>query len=201
MLDEVKSIVSLLMKRPITEAIAIQVKSIPGYEHLEIEAGEWIGFDATEDSMTTGEEHGWIEALLVHFLTGHVLAHKLGRVYPGDVTFVLEGQPDGLRRSREPDVSFVTASNVTPTSGFIYGAPDLAVEIISPSQSYDEIFTKVEEYFHAGAKQVWLVLPGQRRIEVHTPDGRVVKYGTSDVLVSGDLLPGFSLKVADIFET
>src|SRR5664279_48986 len=136
MIDEVRTMVNLLMKRPITEEIAMQVKAIPGYKHLEITDGQWVGFEDIEDEMTTGEEHGWIESLLLYFLTTYVLQHKAGRVYPGDVTYVLSGQPDGIDRSREPDVSFVASANVTPSKGFIYVAPDLVVEIVSPSQDY-----------------------------------------------------------------
>jgi Uma2 family endonuclease len=200
MLDEVRTIVNLLMKRPITEEIAMQVKAIPGYKHLEITNGQWVGFDDTEDEMTTGEEHGNIEALLIILMGGHVLSNKLGRVYPGDVTFVLDGQPDGIQISREPDVSFLSAANVTPSKGFIYGAPDLAVEIVSPSQDYDEMFKKSQEYFHAGTRQVWIVLPNLRQIDVLTPDGKVSKNGVSDTISGGNLLPGFTLNVADIFE-
>ncbi len=163
MLDEVRTIVNLLMKRPITEEIAMQVKAIPGYKHLEITNGQWVGFDDIEDEMTTGEEHGNIEALLIILMGGYVLSNKLGRVYPGDVTYVLDGQPNGIEISREPDVSFVSAANVMPSKGFIYIAPDLAVEIISPSQDYDEMAEKAQEYFNAGTKQVWIVIPSMRQ--------------------------------------
>ena len=200
MLEEVRTIVNLLMKRPITEEIAMQVKAIPVYKHLEVTNGQWVGFEDIEDKMTTGEEHGWIEGLLIILLGGHVVAHGLGRIYPGDVTYVLGGQSDGIERSREPDVSFVAAANVTPSKGFIYGAPDLAVEIVSPSQNYDEMLVKAREYFDAGTKQVWIVLPALRQIDVLTHDGKIRKYGVDDVIDGGDLLPGFSLNLADIFE-
>lgn len=200
MLAEVRTIISLLMKRPITEETAIQVKAIPGYEHLEIADGQWVGFESAEDEMTTGEEHGWIESLLIVFLAGFAIAHKLGRVYPGDVTYVLDGQPSGIRALREPDVSFVSEANVTPTKGFVYGTPDLAIEIVSPSQGYPEMLLKAEEYFHAGAKQVWVVLPDLQQIDVLTPEGKVSKNGVSDTISGGALLPGFTLKVADIFQ-
>lgn len=201
MLQEVRAIVALLMKRPITEEIAMQVKSIPGYKHLEITNGEWVGLDKAEDDVTTGEERGWIEALLLHFFTGYVLQHKAGRVYPGDVTFVLNGERGDLRITREPDVAFVAEANVTPTRGFIYRAPDLAVEIISPSQDYDELIEKRDEYFQYGTKQVWIVLPNLKQIQVHLPDGSSRTYKIGQVIPGGDLLPGFTLDVSAIFET
>lgn len=201
MFDEVRTIVALLMKRPITEEIAMQVKSIPGYKHLEITNGEWVGLDKADDEMTTGEEHGWIETLLLHFFTGYALQHKAGRVYPGDVTFVLNGERSDLRITREPDVSFLAEANVTPTRGFIYRAPDLAVEIISPSQDYDEMIEKRDEYFQYGTKQVWIVLPNLKQIEVHLPDGTSKTYRLGQTIPGGDLLPGFTLDVSAIFST
>jgi len=159
MISDVKTIVSLLMKRPITEEIVMQVAQIPGYEHLEITDGNWV-LDKEDDEMTTGEEHGWIEAI----------------------------------------VSFVKQSNITPSQGFIYGAPDLAVEIVSPSQKEPQMLAKANEYFHYGTQVVWLVYPRQKTIEVHTP-GKAIKYGLGDTIPGGDLLPGFSLSVSQVFES
>ncbi len=199
MISDVKTIVSLLMKRPITEEIVMQVAQIPGYEHLEITDGNWV-LDKEDDEMTTGEEHGWLEAILIMLIGGHVFANKLGRVYPGDVTFVLQGNATGIQQQREPDVSFVKQSNITPSQGFIYGAPDLAVEIVSPSQKEPQMLAKANEYFHYGTQVVWLVYPRQKTIEVHTP-GKAIKYGLGDTIPGGDLLPGFSLSVSQVFES
>lgn len=196
----ITSIDELLGIRPITEAMAIEVLTTPGYEHLEIINGEWVGIGQEGDEVTTGEEHGWIESLLIVLIGGFVLANKLGRVYPGDVTFVLEGTPDDIRLMREPDVAFVAQTNVVPTKGFIYRAPDLAIEIISPSQSYSEMTDKIDEYFHYGSKQVWLVLPDKKQVEVHFPDRRPEKYRVGQTISGGDLLPGFTLDVGSIFE-
>jgi Uma2 family endonuclease len=196
--QSVSRIEELLAIRPITEAVAAEVKSTPGYEHLEILNGEWIGFE--RDEMTTGEEHGWIEALLIILLGGYVLTQHLGRLYPGNVTFVLDGTPDDIRVQREPDVAFVAATHVTPTSGFIYRAPDLAIEIISPSQSYTEMTDKIDEYFQFGTQQVWLVPPSRKQIEVHYPDQKPRKYKVGETISGGDLLPGFTVNVAAVFD-
>jgi len=200
MIREVKTIVALLLKRPITEEIAMQVGQIPGYKKLEIADGNWIlDSDKDDDDVTTGEEHGWIESILLILLGSHVIANKLGRVYPGDVTFVLQGDASDIRQQREPDVSFVKQENVTPSQGFIYGAPDLAVEIVSPSQSEAEMVAKAQDYFRFGTQVVWLVFPRQKTIQVHTPTN-VHTYGMGEMIPGGELLPGFSLSVAQVFE-
>ena len=198
--NPITRIEELLTIRPITEAIATEVLSTVGYEHLEIAGGEWIGLNQEWADMTTGEEHGWIESLLLLFVGGFIYEHKLGRFYPGDVTFVLDGTPDDIRVKREPDVAFIARASVVPTQGFIYRAPDLAIEIISPSQSYSEMTDKIDEYFRYGTKQVWLVLPNKKLIEVHYPDRKPEKYRVGQSVPGGDLLPGFSLDVASLFE-
>jgi hypothetical protein len=115
MVDEVKTIVRLLMQRPITEAIAIQVEETEGFEHLEIENGVWVGFDEAE--YMGGEEHGWIEALIIHILTEWVLETGKGRIYPGDSDFVLDGTPEDIRLKRRPDVVYVSSNNVKHRKG------------------------------------------------------------------------------------
>lgn len=198
--EEARRIVMLLMKRPITEEIAIEVKSIEGYEHLEIADGQWVGLDKDRDEMSAGEEHGWIESLILHFFMENVVQRRAGRVYPGDTTYVLSGDPADIENSREPDVSFVAQPNVVPTRGYIYGTPDLAVEIISPSQSLIEMRLKVKLYLSFGTRQVWLVIPATQEIEVYLQSGDVHIYGVGDTITVGDLLPGFALDVAKVFE-
>ena len=92
--EEVRKMISLLMKRPITEAIALEVEATEGFEHLEIEDGEWVGFD--EDEYMGGEQHGWLEMIVGHAFTDWVLANRTGRTYPGDTDFVLEGTPGNI---------------------------------------------------------------------------------------------------------
>jgi Uma2 family endonuclease len=195
---EVREIVFLLMKRPITEEIALRVEAIEGFEHLEIVDGEWVGFD--KDETVGGEEHGYIEFKILLQLSNHVEQHRLGRVYPGDTTFVLDGQPADIGLQRRPDVAFVAAQNVRPSKGYYYGVPDLAVEIISPSERPAEIRKKLRQYLTHGVQQVWQVFPDASEIIVNFPDSTSKTYRLGDLLPGGDLLPDFSLDVAAIFD-
>lgn len=196
---EIRKIVLLLMKRPITEDIAIEVKSIDGYKHLEITDGDW-DLDNIEDEMTTGEQHGWIETLILNALSNYALTTKSGRVYPGDVTFVLSGDPSDLGTTREPDVAFVLRKNLMPTPKFILRAPDLAVEIVSPSQDVNAMRLRLDAYFQYGTQQAWLVLPSSQQIEVHFLDGLMTIYKPGQTISGGDLLPGFTIDVAWVFQ-
>jgi Uma2 family endonuclease len=160
--EEVKTIIKLLMQRPITEAVGIEVETTDGFEHLEIEDGAWVGFD--EDTFMGGEEHGWLEALIITRFTTWILQNKSGRIYSGDTNFVLDGTPGDIRLKRRPDVAFVRDGRVKPSSGYIYGAPDLAVEIISPTERPGQIRKKLREYLSHGVQQVWQVYPENQEI-------------------------------------
>jgi Uma2 family endonuclease len=195
---EVREIVALLMKRPITEEIAMRVEEIEGFEHLEIEDGNWVGFD--EDEYMAGEEHGRIEFKLILRLGNHVEQNNLGVLYPGDTVFVLAGTPDDMRLKRRPDIAFVHREKIKHTKGYIFASPDLAVEIISPTERPGEIRKKLHEYLDHGVKQVWQVFSDSQEIVVHFPDGTSKTYRPGDTLSGGDLLPGFTLDIAAVFD-
>lgn len=194
---EVRTIIALLMKRPITEAVAMEVETHEGFEHLEIVDGQWIGFD--EDEFMAGEEHGRIEFKLLLSLGNHVQQQHLGMVYPGDTVFVLRGSPDDIQLKRRPDLAFVSRARVKPSKGYIYAAPDLAVEIISPSERPNDIRQKLREYLEHGVKQVWQIFPDGQEIVIHLPDGTSRTYRPGDVIDGGDLLPGLRLDVDAVF--
>lgn len=195
----VRNLVELLVTRPITEDIAMQVELYEGFEHLEIVNGDWV-LSGEEDEYVGGEEHGTIEFRLLLAIGNHVVAHKLGRVYPGDTDFVLQGTPQNITLKRRPDVSFVAEKRVKKTKGYIYASPDLAVEVISPTERPGPILKKLSEYLTYNVKQVWHVYPGRQEVIVYLPDGSSQTYKSGDFLPGGDVLPGFSLAVADIFK-
>ena len=199
MLEQVHSIVTLLLKRPITQDIALRVGAFDEFNHLEVVNGEWVGLEGLPEEMT-GEEHGHIEFKFILALGNHVVENKLGRLYPGDVDFVLDGEPDDIRLKREADVAFVQTERVQKTTGYFYGAPDLAIEIVSPTQYRPEMLSKAAEYLQHGTQEVWLVFPREQQIEVHRPDRAPKIYGVGDTIPGGDLLPGFELAVAAVFD-
>lgn len=198
--QQVRELVALLMKRPITEEIAMQVESYDGFEDLEIEDGQWVGLDDEKDEFMGSEEHGWIEFNIMLLLGIHVKTHKLGRLYPGDTVFVLEGKPDEIQLKRRPDIAFMQHERVKHSKGYVYGAPDIAIETISPTERPGKIRKKLNEYLSHGVKQVWHVLPEVEEITIHLPDGTSKTYKKGDVILADDLLPGFTLDVAKVFE-
>ncbi len=79
-------------------------------------------------------------------------------------------------------------------------APDLAIEVVSPSNKADEVIGKVREYFQAGALRVWIVYPSVRQVYVYESSKKVAILGEGDDLDGGDLVPGFRLSLAELFE-
>lgn len=194
--QRVKSVIALLMHRPITEKIALEIGEIEGFGQLEIVHGEWVGFN--EGSYMTGEQQGRIEMRLLLAIGNHVEANDLGQVYPGDTDFVLSGNPESLEERRQPDVAFVKKSRMQKTSGYFYGAPDLAIEIVSPTQKRPKMVEKANIYLYWGTEQVWLVFPKDKTIEVHTADDIPIVYEFGDTL-NGELLPDLIIEVSKIF--
>ena len=100
---------------------------------------------------------------------------------------------------RIPDVAIVLGSRDLPADRPIEGAPDLAVEVVSPTNTAREIHQKISDYFAAGSKRVWVFCPQEREIYVHGPGGVIRRQG-DDLLEEPELLPEFSVKVSSLFE-
>ena len=113
--------------------------------------------------------------------------------------YILLSGPDTVRG---PDVSFrlVPRGARRQSVGFLAGAPDIAVEVVSPSNTAAEMERKVAEYLAAGSQRVWVAYPVRRSVIVHKGEGTAVTYSGDDVITDEELLPGFSLPLAEIFE-
>lgn len=145
----------------------------------------------------TGFEHGDIMLGLGSELRRFVITHSLGRVSAGDPGFIIRRSPDTLLA---PDVAFVRADRLPEDDrGFLDMAPDLVVEVVSPSDRFSDVNVKVEKYLSAGVRLVWIVEPKHQRIFVYSPDTPVRFLLENDVLDGGDVVPGFSMPVSEIF--
>jgi Uma2 family endonuclease len=163
----------------------------PGCELID---GVWV-----EKNMSSAS--GAIESNLNFALKGHVRAHKLGHVIAESGMYQLfPSQPKQLRR---PDLSFVKAGRLpddkVPVKKMVL-APDLAVEVVSPNDQAEEVETKLDEYLRAGVRLVWIIYLPTRNVWAYKPDGTAKLYRVSDSLSGDDVLPGFSVPVAELFE-
>jgi len=146
-----------------------------------------------------GWEHGRVQVEVAATLRAHVREHGLGVVLV-ETGFVLE---PGKATVRGPDVSYVTRNRV-PAGGVPRGfpnfAPDLAVEVVSPANSARALREKVDSYLSAGVRQVWILYPRTRRVVVHE-GARPPKLVSEDQeLDGGDVVPGFRIRVAELFD-
>jgi Uma2 family endonuclease len=145
----------------------------------------------------TGGEHGFVEFNLGTELRSFVRQHKLGWVMGGEVGIYTRRNPD---RVRGADVLFISKERATERpAGFLKTAPELVVEVISPTDRWQDIQQKIEEYFAIGVRWIWVVEPDNRAVRVYRSINEVQKLEESDTLVGEGTLAGFTLPVAEIF--
>ncbi len=141
--------------------------------------------------------HNRIALRLIAEILKYLETHPVGEVLSSDNLFVL-----GPNTKRAPDVSFLRAeraSQIDPNAD-IPGAPDLAVEVVSPNDTAFAMRRKIRQYLAAGAQYVWVVYPETREVEVWREAARPqIVLQETDLLEAPDLLPGFSLRIGVIF--
>ena len=149
--------------------------------------------------MVASEEHEHTGSLVNWRLSEHVFPNRLGRVYTSNRGYVTG--PDSPVTSRMPDISFVSTERLARSdlAGMLYdGAPDLAVEILSDSNTPAEIAQKVAEYLSAGGRAVWVIDIDARTLTVHAAGALPLVLTDADAVDGGDYLPDFAGAVADM---
>lgn len=160
-----------------------------GFHHYELVKGE------LSELSPAGYDRGTVAALFAGSLIPYVMKHRLGRVAIAQAGYLLERGPDTVR---EPDVSFVSAARDLRTPKFFPGAPDLAVEVLSPNDLASEVHQKVREYLAAGTRMVIVIDPEKRTALVRTPTS-TIDLTINDTISGGDVVPGWSLPLAELF--
>ena len=148
----------------------------------------------------TNPTHGRIEVNVAAALTAFVRTQNLGVVMAGEVGVFTARNPDTVRA---PDVLFLSHERDfrrTRRDGFLEVAPDLVVEILSPTDRPDAVRRKLDEYFAAGVRLAWVIDPATRTVRVHPAHGEPRTLAAGDVLTGDDVLPGFLLPTQEVFE-
>ena len=146
-----------------------------------------------------GNKHGRIAMKVATPLDTHVSANKLGAVYAAETGFLISSHPDTVRA---PDVAFVSQRRLDEAGdveGYWPGAPDLVVEVISPGDKYTEVEEKVLEWLESGALMVVVVNPRKRAVTVYRSLTDIVVLTGDDTLDGGNVVPSWTMAVADIF--
>lgn len=158
--------------------------------------------------MPTTIGHNHIADNLVWALNNLVRPNQLGKVFT-EAPFVLTDDRDWVKGSRVPDVMYVSAQRYAAFQEKypqweqepLRIAPDIAVEIVSPTDSYIDVDKKIRRYRQDGVKLIWVINPETRTVAIHTPDSdQHIMLEADAMLTGGSVLPGFSIEVAALFE-
>jgi Uma2 family endonuclease len=171
-----------------------ELMSLPDGNRYELINGELI------DMGNSGALHGYVCSILVMALMNYILPRKLGIILDSSTAFTMQ---NGNKRS--PDISFVSKANLQGfeqlPDGFLAGAPDLAIEVLSPNNTIAEIHQKLVEYFENGSRLVWVINLKQHYVLVYRsakePD-RLLKQ--SDSLDGEEVIAGFTMPLSELFQ-
>ncbi len=173
---------------------------------LTLEQFERLPDDGMQHELNDGELitmpppgflHGRVQSKIFAALVAYLSRSQVGEVV-SDAGFVLSRDPDVVR---QPDLAFVDRKRYaagTPV-GYLEGAPELAVEVVSPSQPAVDLRIKVRQYLQSGAAEVWVVYPETREVQVFAASGGERTLPETETLETS-LLPGFSLPIRTLFD-
>ncbi len=142
--------------------------------------------------------HGKYEMRLVRYLGNFVEEHQLGEVSGGEVGIYTRRDPDTIRGADLLYISHARLADATP-GGFLDVAPELVVEILSPTDRWGEVRKKLREYFEIGVMVVLIVEPDEKVISLYRSPTEVEEFSQEESLKIADVLPGFELSLSSLF--
>ena len=145
-----------------------------------------------------GEVHGYLESRLTFFLYRFTHDAQTGWILGGEVGIYIRHNPDRIRGA---DLAFWSQERLPdgPSTGFSEVAPDLVVEILSPSDRWADMRQKIDDYFSIGVDSLWIVDPGEETVYVYHSASQRTALGTGDTLAGTGPLTGFTLPVSELF--
>jgi Uma2 family endonuclease len=183
-----------------TITTAVEAKLITGEELLAMgDIGPCELIDGRIVPMSpTNREHGFLEVRLSRALGNFVEPRQLGEVLSGEVGIYTRRNPDRIRGA---DIVFRSKARAAtePSEGFLMVAPELVIEIISPTDRWSDIRKKIEEYFAIGVLWIWVLEPSERDVLLYRSATEFQKLREGDILRGEGILEGFALSVADLF--
>jgi Uma2 family endonuclease len=164
------------------------------------EAKFWQLIDGELIKMSpAGAEHGEICSRLLITVGMHVRRRKAGRIYDSSTGFRLD--PDNCFSA---DVSFVKTARIAAVlpnpEKFVQGAPDFAIEVLSPTDTIRSIERKIALFFHFGTPLMWFVLPRKRVVRIYRSGNEYTTLDSSGSLSADPVLPGLTIPVREVFE-
>jgi Uma2 family endonuclease len=148
-----------------------------------------------------GNKHGYIAVNIAGPLYQHVKANNLGRIYAAETGFKLASDPDTVLA---PDAAFISRERLESAGeveGYWPGAPDLAVEVVSPNDRHTEVVEKALSWLEAGCRMVLVADPGRRLVTVYRSrdDIHLLTADANDAIDGADVVPGWRLPLTELF--
>ena len=172
-----------------SESITLDEFLTNDYESYEYVKGELVPM-----SIPT-MEHGVISSKIVILLGNHVLQNQLGQVYTAETTFQIG------ESGRKPDVAFVSQTRIPENARQASPIPpDLAIEVVSPSDKVYDVQEKALEYLDAGTRMVWVIEPIAQTVTVYRSPNDIKTLTVNDTLTGEDVVEGFQCTVSEVFE-
>ena len=178
-----------------------ETKLVTADELLKLPRGEGKRYELIRgvliQRMPTGDPHGETVARVSHLIFGYADENDYGLVRSGEPGYRLERDPDTVRAA---DVAWIAPGRIPEgTQGYPELAPDLAVEVKSPSNSNPEMAAKAQMWLCYGSRIALVLDPDSVTVRMYRPNSEPVALGQDDILDLGDLLPGFSTAVWRFF--
>ena len=179
----------MAVQSPVSVKAFEQIAALPENAHKRL---EFIGGEIVE--VVSNSDASEIAIRIAPRINLYVESHALGRVTGADGGYKVSGE-DYI-----PDVGFISKARQPKRSHDTWNplAPDLAIEVISPTDRAKDIADKVANYLLAGTL-LWYVYPNDQQVKIYMPGQPVKTLGLKDVLDGGQVLPGFKLELKDIF--
>lgn len=201
LLADVETVADLLVRLGNIPAERVRFHPIPGTateKHLLALDRPCELVEGTLVEKPVGYYESTVACYVFHFIAVYLEDHDVGAV---------SGETGAIRVRRGivrmPDVSFVSwdkiPNRLMPAGGIAGFIPDLAVEVLSRSNTRAEMLRKREEYFRAGTKLVWEIHPTRQTASAYTSPRRFTRVEAGGVLDGGDVLPGFQLSLTELF--
>ena len=146
-----------------------------------------------------GWRHGGIAGNIAAILGTYIRTKNLGRCFAAETGFLLKRDPDTVRA---PDFAFISTENLPasdPNEAYWPGAPDLAVEVLSPGDTAGEVAEKVKEWLAAGCAAVWVIDPKLQTVTLYQSANQIQIKTVGETLVGDPVVPGFSCPVEELF--
>jgi Uma2 family endonuclease len=169
-------------------------QSIHDAELYEIINGEKLYRDAT------GGEHGWVELNVASAIRDYVRPQRLGRVQVGEVGIYIQRNPDRVRAADVLFISLERYAQLSNPGGYLDVAPELVVEVLSPDDTVIGMMQKLRDYFSIGVHLIWLIDPEAHTVFAYRSLTDVREFTAADTLPGDEVLPGFAVPVASLFE-